>query len=73
MENNEFKFKTNLNCGDCVAKVKNDLDNNVTIAHWEVDINNADKILTVISKGITPENIIEIIQNKGFKIETINS
>ena len=73
MENNEFKFKTNLNCGGCVAKVKNDLDNNVTIAHWEVDINNADKILTVISNGITPENIIEIIQNKGFKIETINS
>ena len=26
MEQTEYKFKTNLNCGGCVSKVKTDLD-----------------------------------------------
>ena len=58
MENKEFQFKTNLNCGGCVSKVKSDLDN-------------ADKILTVSSKGITEEEVIAIVKSKGFKAEPI--
>lgn len=27
MENKKMTFKTNLNCGGCVAKVQNDFDN----------------------------------------------
>ncbi len=70
MENNkELKFKTNLNCGGCVSKVKSDLDRAEGIGHWNVDIDNADKILTVSSKGITEEEVVAIIKNKGFKAE----
>lgn len=71
MENTTFQFKTNLNCGGCVSKVQSDLDNAEGICHWNVDTTNSDKILTVNSKGITREEVAEIIKNKGFKAEPI--
>ena len=45
MENKEFQFKTTLDCGGCVSKVKSDLDNTEGISQWNVDTANADKIL----------------------------
>ncbi|MFV0540038.1 MAG: heavy-metal-associated domain-containing protein [Aestuariibaculum sp.] len=71
MENKELKFKTNLNCGGCVSKVQADFDNVEGICHWNVDTDNSDKILTVSSKGITEDEVIKIIQSKGFKAEII--
>lgn len=73
MENKEFQFKTNLNCGGCISKVKSDLDNATGICHWNVDTDNADKILTVKSEGITEDVVVAIIKSKGFKAEPIIS
>jgi copper chaperone len=72
MENKEYQFKTNLNCGGCVSKVKSDLDNAAGVDHWNVDTDNADKILTVGSKGITEEEVIALIKSKGFTIEPLH-
>lgn len=73
MENNkEYQFKTNLNCGGCVSKVQSDLDNADGICHWSVDTNNADKILTIKSEGITEDEVVAIVKSKGFKIELLN-
>ena len=69
MENIELKFKTNLNCGACVSKVKQALDAAENISQWHVDTNTPDKILTVASSGITAEEVIAIIHAKGFKIQ----
>lgn len=71
MENKEFQFKTNLNCGGCISKVKSDLDNAEGVSHWNIDTDNADKILTVTSKGISKEEVLTIIKSKGFKIEPL--
>jgi len=71
MENTELKFKTSLNCGGCVSKVKSDLDSAEGICHWNVDIDNADKILTVSSKGISEDDVVAIIKSKGFKAEPL--
>jgi len=71
MENRSLKFKTTLDCGGCVSKVKSDLDNAAGIREWNVDTANADKILTVSSKGITEDEVISIIKSKGFKAEPI--
>ncbi|RIV36704.1 heavy-metal-associated domain-containing protein [Flagellimonas lutimaris] len=71
MEHKEFQFKTNLNCGGCVSKVKSDLDNQEGIVQWHVDTDNANKILTVKSKGITKDEIADIVKQKGFQIETL--
>ena len=71
MENKEFQFKTNLNCGGCVSKVQADLDNENGISEWNVDTANSDKILTVKSQGISEEEVIAIVKKKGFKAEVI--
>jgi len=72
MENKELRFRTNLNCSGCVSKVKADLDNAEGVGEWHVDINNADKILTVKSKGITTDEVTAIVKSKGFKAEPLN-
>lgn len=72
MEDQIYKFKTNINCGGCVAKIAPFLNDAEGICHWEVDITNKDKVLTVKSEGITQEQAIETVQKAGFKIELLN-
>ena len=69
--NQNLQFKTNINCGGCVASVKPHLDNADGVCHWEVDTTGKDKILTVKSTGITEQEVIEAVQKAGFKIETL--
>lgn len=71
METKAYKFKTNINCGGCVSKVKPVLDAADGIVRWEVDTENPDKILTVESSGISVEEIEGLIKAKGFKVEGI--
>ena len=49
-----------------MSKVQPDLDNAAGIESWQVDINHADKILTVQSAGITHEEVVALIRKKGF-------
>ncbi|MCT4317747.1 heavy-metal-associated domain-containing protein [Flavobacterium sp.] len=72
MESKNLQFKTNLNCGNCVAKVQSDLDNANGISEWNVDTTNSDKILTIKSEGISEDEIVTIIKKKGFKAEPIS-
>ncbi len=73
MENQKLQFKTNINCSGCVANVTPALEAAEGISHWEVDTTNKDKILTVTSNGITAEQLIDIIQKSGYKIEILNN
>lgn len=75
MDTNDIilKFKTNINCGGCVAKVTPFLNDADGICHWEVDTTNKDKILSVHSEGITEEEVIQKVQEAGFKIETLKT
>jgi copper chaperone len=67
-----FHFKTNIKCGGCVATVTPFLNAAKGISKWSVDTANNDKILSVISKGISESEIIDAIQKAGFKIEAID-
>ena len=73
MENKNFQFKTNINCGGCVATVKPHLDNAEGISEWNVDTTNKDKVLTVKSEGLTEAQVVDIVKNAGFKIEPLNA
>lgn len=75
MENKHktLKFKTNINCGGCVATVTPFLNEIEGLHHWEVDTVNKDKILTVETAEINEQQIIETVQKAGFKIEPLNS
>ncbi len=67
-----YQFKTNINCGSCIASIKPHLDKMEGVGQWNVDTADTDKILTVEPKGATKEQIIETVTKAGYKIESIN-
>lgn len=60
------KFKTNINCGNCLAKVTPMLNAEPKIKSWNVDLENDDRILTVESEDITPEEVFKTVIKAGF-------
>ena len=65
------KFKTNINCGNCVNSVTpflNEVDN---IDLWKVDTNNPHKILEVQLDNQNKNTIIEAVKKAGFEIEEL--
>ena len=64
-------FKTNINCSNCVAKVTPFLNRKEGIESWNVDTESSDKILTVETAELTPEDIIKTVQRTGFVAEEI--
>ncbi|MDB5262374.1 MAG: hypothetical protein JWQ14_1655 [Adhaeribacter sp.] len=64
-----LKFKTNINCGNCVAAAKPYLDAVKNVQEWHVDTNNPEKILTVKGDEVSVENIIQNVEKAGYKIE----
>ncbi|MCU0323678.1 MAG: hypothetical protein MUF45_00290 [Spirosomaceae bacterium] len=70
MENQTFK--TNINCGGCVARVTNTLNETVGNGNWEVETTNPDKVLTIKQSNIQADKIIEAVKKVGFNIEVFN-
>lgn len=67
---NTYKFKTNINCGGCVAGVTPFL-NKLENAEWKVDTENPDKILSVQSDSVSEKEIMEAVKSAGFEIEVV--
>ena len=67
----KFQFKTNIKCGGCVAKVTPHLNDLEGVRSWEVNIQNPDKILTVIADGAKANTIKEAVTQAGFKAEKL--
>ncbi|MDD2298290.1 MAG: heavy-metal-associated domain-containing protein [Fermentimonas sp.] len=66
-----MKFKTNINCSNCVAKVTPFLDKKVGKESWNVDIESPDKILSVDTDDLTEEDIVKTVKRTGFEAEAI--
>lgn len=67
MKTKKLQFKTTLNCNGCVSRVKDDLDHAKGIKEWNVDLKSNDRLLTVESEGITPDEIVALLEKKGYK------
>lgn len=68
---NTLKFKTNVNCGGCIANVTPHLNKLSGIDKWSVDTTTPLKILTVETADLTPDAIIETLKIAGYKGEVI--
>ena len=68
----KYKYKTNINCGSCVASVKLHLNASHDIKSWEADTANPQKVLTIESNNLSDEMIQEIINKAGFKTEKLS-
>ena len=64
-----LKFKTNIKCSGCVAGVTPALNEAVGEDNWKVDIQNPEKILTVVTEGTSAQDIIQAVQKAGFTAE----
>lgn len=66
-----LQFKTNINCGGCVAKVTPFLNQLEEVENWKVDTANPDKILIVSGEELSCELIQQKVQQAGFMIEQV--
>ena len=66
-----MKFKSNINCQNCVAKVKNTLDGLVGVNAWKVDTDNPAKILEVTNLEISAQDVVNKLKRVGFTAEEI--
>ncbi|MCA9013558.1 MAG: heavy-metal-associated domain-containing protein [Planctomycetaceae bacterium] len=61
-----LQFKTNLNCGSCVAAVKPFLDDVPNISDWKVDTATPDRILTVHGHNVLLDSVTAAVAKAGF-------
>ena len=65
------KFKTNIMCGSCIAKVTPVLNETFGEKNWEVDIKDPKKILTVSSDNADDKDVKKILEKVGYKAEEL--
>lgn len=70
---NTLRFKSNINCGSCVAAVSPALDSEKSVLKWEVDLTHDDRILTVETDKLTSEDVKVLLDSTGFKVEAITN
>ncbi|WP_276374233.1 cation transporter [Chryseolinea sp. H1M3-3] len=64
------KFKTNIKCSGCVAKVTPFLNEALGDDNWEVDYNNPSKVLTVVGED-DKSKVIQAVEKAGYKAEAL--
>ena len=65
----ELKFKTNINCGNCVKAVTPFMNAEPEIKEWSVDTSNPEKILTVKGEDIRADLITGTLAKAGYIAE----
>lgn len=64
------KFKTNIKCSGCVAKVTPFLNESLGENNWEVDYHNPSKVLTVAGEK-DQTKVIKAVEKAGYKAEIL--
>jgi copper chaperone len=67
-----LKFKTNINCNGCIAKVTPFLNQSEGISTWEVDTANPQKILSINTESLNEGDIVAVIKSAGYNAEFLN-
>jgi copper chaperone CopZ len=68
----ETKFKTNIKCDGCIAKVTPALNETVGPDNWSVDIQNPNKILTIKNDAVKTEVVAEALKKVGYRMEKMD-
>lgn len=69
----QLKFKTNLNCGGCVARITPVLNEKAGPGNWTVNTDDPDKILAVSSDHLSAEEIQMSVRKMGFQAEPLTT
>ena len=68
-----LKFKSNINCDGCIAKVTEILDKAVGHENWQVDIKNPDKVLTLNTDHLNIKEMSEALEKLGYKVTLLGN
>jgi len=63
-----IKYKTNINCENCVRSVTNFLNDVESIHSWHVDTDSPDKVLTVEGTNVDSEAVENAVEEAGFDL-----
>lgn len=61
-----LSFNTNINCGNCLAKVSPKLNELTGIDSWNVDLTDPDRTLIVNTENLEPADIKKAVLKAGF-------
>lgn len=64
-----LKFKTNIKCDACVAKITPGLNETVGEGNWEVDLSDPQRILTVRAENLREDQLRASLQQVGYTAE----
>ena len=67
----ERKFKTSAKCAGCVKAIGEKLNQELSADQWTIDLNSADRVLTVSTEEPSDARIEEPVKSAGFKIEKL--
>ena len=65
-----LRFKTTINCGNCIRAVTPVLNQEVGANNWQVDTASPDKILT-ITAAADPTQVVRAVEEAGFEIQAL--
>ncbi len=67
----ERKFKTSAKCAGCVKAIGDKLSAVLNVGDWSIDLNSADRVLTVTAAQPEDAVIEQLVREAGFKIEKL--
>lgn len=62
------QYRTDLNCGSCVAAVTPFLNGDAAIKRWSVDTGDPRKVLTVEGDDVSTDNVGRLVSEAGFRV-----
>jgi copper chaperone CopZ len=67
-----LRFKTTINCGNCIKAVTPTLNQEVGAGNWQVDTANPDKVLTITSGQVPVAQLLAAVEEAGFRITPLS-
>lgn len=68
-----MKFKTNIKCDGCIATVTPALNETVGADHWQVDLKDPLRLLTIDLPLVDPKEIQAALAKVGYAAEPIDA
>jgi hypothetical protein len=65
-------FKTNVTSKKKVSKISALLTSFPAIEQWNFDLDDCDKVLRVVSRGVNPGSVESLLHNAGFNCQELD-
>ena len=66
-----LRFKTTINCANCIRAVTPALNEEVGANNWQVDTASPDKILTINAEPANAAQVMKAVEEAGFEIQPL--